>query len=244
MKEIKFYFDLETEPALVRTWRKWKQNVVWKERDGYVWSFSGCFNDGKIFHYNLTDFSEYKKDKFSEKALAKKLWECFNKADIVIAHNGNAFDIGRANALFAKYDLGVPSPYKKVDTLLIARKNFDFFSNSLNDLAEYLGIGLKAETGGYSLWKGCENEDKKSIRTMGIYNNQDVWLLREVYKKLLPFIPNHPNIGIIIGERSVCPSCGSKHLQSRGIRYGKRSWFCVDCRSWHSSALKDNSQIR
>ena len=244
MKEIKFYFDIENEPPVVRTWRKYQQDVIWKEKDGYVWSFSGAFNEEKIFHYNLTDFPLYKKDKYSDEALAKKLWECFDKADIIIAQNGNAFDIKHVNALFAKYNLGAPSPYKTVDTLLIARKFFYFWSNSLGDLGEYLGLGKKQETGGYNLWRKCEQGDKKSIALMKKYNNQDVKLLREIYKKLLPFITGHPNIGIIIGERSVCPNCGSKHLQSRGVHYGKRSWFCVDCRSWHTSSLKENSQIK
>lgn len=243
-KPVIFYFDIENEPPVVRTWRKYQQDVIWKERDGYIWSFSGAYNDGKIFHYNLSDFKEYKKNKYSDEGLAKKLWECFDKADIVIAHNGNAFDIKHVNALFAKYKLGSPSPYKKVDTLLKARNEFYFWSNSLNDLADYLGIGTKQETGGYALWKKVEAGDKKSIKLMEKYNNHDVWLLREVYKRLRPFMSGHPNLGIFMGERSVCPHCGSKNLQSRGVKYGKRSWFCNDCRSWHTSALKDNSQIR
>lgn len=245
-----FYFDIENEPPLVRTWRKYQQDVIWKERDGYVWSFSGCFNDGKIFHYNLTDFpKEYKRDKYSDKELAKKLWECFDTADVVIAHNGNAFDIKHVNALFAKYKLGVPSPYKKIDTLLVARGNFYFWSNSLNDLADYLGIGVKEETGGYHLWRKVEQGQKTAIRTMKKYNNHDVWLLREVYKRLRPFMPRHPNLALMLEERESCPKCLSKKMQKRGTipRVGGnrwQRWQCQNCGSWHQSPLKDGSQIR
>ncbi len=247
-KIIKFYFDIENEPPVVRTWRKYQQDVIWKERDGYIWSFSGAFNDGKIFHYCLADFPLYKKNPYSDEALAKKLFECFEKADVVVAHNGNAFDIKHVNALFAKYKLGIPSPYKKIDTLLIARNEFYFWSNSLNDLAEYLGIGAKTETGGFSLWKKCENGDKKAISLMKKYNNHDVFLLREVYKRLLPYIQNHPNIGLIIGEKRVCRNCGGNKLHKRGesIKLSGAKWQrlqCQGCGKWQELP-KDNAQVR
>jgi predicted RecB family nuclease len=245
---IKFYFDIENEPPVVRTWRKYQQDVIWKERDGYIWSFSGCYNDGKIFHYCLADFPLYKKNPCSDEALAKKLFECFEKAEIVIAHNGNAFDIKHVNALFAKYNLGVPSPYKKIDTLLVARNEFYFWSNSLNDLAEYLGIGVKEETGGYGLWRKVEQGSKKSISLMKKYNNHDVWLLREVYKKLRPYMHNHPNVGLFIGEKRACRNCGSLKLQKRGIsmRINGAKWQklqCQGCGKWQE-APKEDAQVR
>ena len=65
MNKIKtLIFDLETMPNLVRTWRKWEQNVIWYERYGYIWSISYKYlGDKKVYHKNITDFPLYKKEK-------------------------------------------------------------------------------------------------------------------------------------------------------------------------------------
>jgi len=245
-KEVKtIIFDIETMPNLVRTWRKWEQNVIWYERYGYIWSISWKFlGDSKVYHKNLTDFPLYKKDKYSDEALVKYIWDLMDKADIVIAHNGNAFDTKCITGRFVHYRLAPPSPYKKVDTKLLYKMYLNEDSNSLKDIAKKHGLTSKLETGGESLWEACEKGDKKAIAKMKEYNNGDVVTLEEAYLLIRPYITNHPNMGVIIGERSVCPNCGSKKLQSRGVKYGKRSWFCIDCRSWHTSSLKDNSQIK
>lgn len=239
------YFDIETMPNLVRTWRKWEQNVIWYERHGYLWSISWMIEGSdKVYHKNITDFPLYKKDKYNDRDLVKFIWELMDKSDIVVAHNGNAFDTKTITGRFVHHRLPPPSPYKKVDTKLLYRMYLNEDSNSLKDIAMKHSLPLKLDTGGYGLWEKCENGDKKAIKEMKDYNNADVVTLKAAYKLILPYITNHPNIGVIIGERSVCPNCGSKHLQSRGVKYGKRSWFCVDCRSWHTSGMKDNSQVR
>lgn len=238
-------FDIETMPNLVRTWRKWEQNVIWYERFGYLWSISYKYRGSKkVYHKNITDFPLYKKDKYSDEALVKFIWELMDNADIVIAHNGNAFDTKTVTGRFVHYRLSPPSPYKKVDTKLLYKMYLNEDSNSLKDIAKKHHLPLKLETGGESLWEACEHGDKKAIKKMAEYNDADVVTLEAAYDLILPYVTNHPNMGVISGQRSVCPNCGGAHLQSRGIKYGKRSWFCIDCRSWHSSSLKVGSQVR
>lgn len=237
-------FDIETMPNLVRTWRKWEQNAIWYERYGYLWSISWKWlGEKQVYHKNITDFPLYKKDKYSDKALVDCIWKLMDTADIVVAHNGNAFDTKTIVGRFVHHRLPPPSPYKKVDTKLLYRMYLNEDSNSLKDIAKKHGLPQKLDTGGYELWQKCENGEKKAIKEMKDYNNGDVVTLEAAYMLILPYIVNHPNIGVLIGERSVCPNCGSSNLQSRGVKWGKRWWFCNDCRSWHKSALKDNSQI-
>ena len=244
-KVIKIFLDFETMPNLVRTWRKWEQNVIWYERYSYIWSISyGYEGSDKVYHKNITDFPLYKKDKYSDEALVKFVWDLLTEADIVVAHNGNAFDLKLITGRFAHYKLGAPSPYKQVDTKLLFKKYFNEDSNSLKDICLKHGLPHKLETGGEKLWEDCEKGDKKAIAKMRWYNNGDIVSLKAAYYFVLPFCTQLPNIGIMIGERSVCPNCGSNHLQSRGIKYGKRNWYCVDCRSWHYSAIKEGSQVR
>lgn len=242
-------FDIETMPNLVRTWRKWEQNVIWYERHGYLWSISWKYLNGKkVYHKNITDFPLYKKDKYSDKALVEFIWKLMDESDIVIAHNGNAFDLKAITGRFVHYRLKPPSPYKKIDTKLLYKMYLNEDSNSLKDICQKHGLPLKLDTGGYDLWKQCEEGNKKAIAKMAWYNNGDVVALESAYKLILPYITNHPNIALMRGDKVACPNCGSKNVHKRGFNLTRASksqrWQCRDCGSWHSSPIKENTQIR
>ncbi len=242
-------FDIETMPNLTRTWGKWEQNTIWNERDWYLWSFSyKWLDEKKIHHVKLPDFApHYKKYKYDDRILVGYLWSLFNRADIIIAHNGNAFDLKKVRTLFLKHRLPPPEPYKQIDTKLVAKRYFNFDSNSLKDLAKYLGISQKIDTGGYELWKDCENGDKKAWKKMEEYNNQDVRVLEELYLTMLPYMDNHPNIALLNGDIQACPNCGSLHVQKRGLAYTRVSVFqrfqCQGCGAW-SQTPNEGKQLR
>lgn len=248
-KIITLLFDIETMPNLVRTWRKWEQNVIWYERHGYLWSISWKYlGDKKVYHKNITDFPLYKKDKYSDKALTQFIWNLMNEADIVVAHNGNAFDTKTIVGRFVHYRLPPPAPYKKIDTKLLYKMYLNEDSNSLKDIAQKHNLPHKLETGGEKLWRDCENGDRKAIAKMADYNNGDVVTLESAYMLILPYITNHPNIALMTGELVGCPNCGSNNVEKRGFNYSRsgksQRWQCRECYSWHSSPLKECSQIR
>lgn len=226
--------DIETTPHLSYTWGKYDQNVIaFKEYSGLL-SISGKWlDDAATFFAGL--------NRNSEKGLLDILWRHFDKADAVIAHNGNAFDIPRVMALFAKHGMKPPSPFKHIDTKLMAKKHFSFPSNSLNDLADYLKIGRKKETGGFDLWLKCMEGDPKAWKTMLEYNVNDVLLLEKVYLRLLPFVTNHPNMGLFYGKE-VCTNCGNDKMQSRGTVTTLTGTYtrlmCKKCGHWQRTAKK------
>lgn len=238
-------YDIENTPTVVTVWKLWEADAIETLEEWYILSYSyKWLGEDKVHVVALPDFKGYKNNKKDDKLLCESLYKLFDEADIVIAHNGDEHDQKKSNARFIYNGILPPSPYKSIDTKKVAKKYFKFNSNSLNNLGTYLKLGNKIENSGISLWRACMNGDPKAWSLMKKYNKQDVVLLEKVYLKLLPWMTQHPNHGIIIGERSVCPNCGSEHLQSRGIKYGKRSWYCVDCRSWHMSALPENSQVK
>lgn len=248
-KPVILLFDIETMPNLVRTWRKWEQNVIWYERYGYLWSISWKYlDDKKVYHKNLTDFPLYKKDKYSDKELVEFIWKLVDEADICIAHNGNAFDLKAITGRFVHYKMKPPKPYQKIDTKLLYKKYLNEDSNSLKDICIKHDLPLKLETGGEKLWELCEKGDIKSIKKMAWYNNGDVVSLEAAYKLVLPYVTNHPNLALMSGEKEGCPNCCSFNIQRRGFSFNRsgksQRWQCMDCGSWHSSPIKDNSQIR
>ena len=226
--------DLETAPNIGAYFSLWDEgNILWNEKYWYILCFAYKYLGEKETHVvALPDFKTWKKDKESDEELVKKLWELFDEADIIIAQNGNAFDIKKANARFIKWGLESPSFYQKIDTLVIARKYFKFDSNKLDDLGDYLGIGRKLRTE-KGLWQDCMKGDKHAWKTMKEYNKQDVILLEKVYYKLRGWDIHSPNLNLLYGGIYCCPTCGSSQVHKRGFRYTRtniyQSYYCLNC---------------
>lgn len=230
------YYDIETMANLAYVWGKYEQNVIEYEREWYMITFAYKWNDEKTQAYSLPDFDTYKKDQFDDKELVTKLWELFDEADIIVAHNGDAFDIKKTNSRFLFHGLTPPAAYKTIDTKKVAKKYFNFNSNKLDDLGNLLKVGRKIKTGGFELWMGCLKNDPAAWRDMVRYNKQDVDLLYRVYMKMRGWMNNHPNLNLYKNTTHRCPNCGGNHLQSRGTGVTKTGRFaryqCQDCAAW------------
>lgn len=238
------FLDIETAPNIGYTWSKYETNVIEFIKERYMLCYTvKWLDDKKVITEGLPDFPEYKKDKTDDSALVKKLWEYVDEADVIVAHNGDKFDIKVMNARFLVNGLLPPSPYKTIDTLKEARKRFSFNSNKLTDLGQVLKLGKKLETGGFQLWKDCMAGITKAWNKMQRYNKIDVLLLEKVYFKLRPWMATHPNVGINI-DRYACIQCGSKKTQKRGFSYAKvykyQRYHCQDCGGWSSAPIVKN----
>jgi hypothetical protein len=238
-------FDIEVSPNVSYSWfGQHEVNIIEHIEEGYILSFAYKFlGDKSVKAYSLMDFRGNEESKRSQ--LVKKLWELFNESSVLIAHNGDQFDVKWANRAFIKYGLTPPSPYKQVDTLKIARSKFKFNDNRLNSLGGYLGIGSKLETGGFPLWKACMMGDKKAFKKMVKYNKQDVVLLEKVYLKLRSWATSIPNV--VREDGHICPCCGSKDVVAQGYKilagkFKRQQFQCKSCGRWSSS--KDKIKIR
>lgn len=238
-------YDIETAPNLVYTWGIYEQNVLEVVKPWYMLCFAYKWLDEAQTHVvALPDFkAAYKKDPTNDYHLAEALHALFNEADVIIAHNGNAFDQKKVQAKFIEHGFDPPSHYRQIDTLKAARAAFKFDSNRLNDLGQRLGLGQKVSTGGWELWKGCIEGDQKAWTKMKKYNKQDVVLLESLYLRLRPWIANHPNVSTLNDLMDGCPKCGSRDLHKRGIRYTKttayQSYQCNSCRGYCHNRLSE-----
>lgn len=229
-------FDIETAPLQCYAWGIWGQNINpdFLIRDWFVlcWSAKWIFED-KVYNMSLTS-KEIKKG--NDERIIRGLWNMLDEADIVIAHNLEKFDKKRAQTRFFKYEMGLPSPYQSIDTLLHLRKKFQITSNRLDYVAkDFLCIAGKMDTP-KGLWLDCMNRDMEAMQTMVDYCDQDVRVLEDVYLKLRPYVQPHPNIGLIEGsDKPVCPCCGSENLNLDGTYHTYVNEFdsyrCGDCRA-------------
>lgn len=233
-------WDIETSPGLGFVWGKYDQNVLAFEQEWYLLSIAWKWlGEKKIHVVGLPDFDRYATDPTNDYDLAATAHGLFDAADVVIAHNGIAFDTKKAQARMLIHGFSPPSPFKEVDTLRAARKRFAFTSNRLDDLCKALGIGQKRDTGGFNTWLGCINGDLDAWARMKKYNKHDVRILEQLYLRLRPWIDGHPNIAMLDGNMDSCPKCGADAMSRQGFKFNRtttvQQWKCRACGGWASS---------
>jgi hypothetical protein len=242
-------FDLETAPNLGYTWAKWEQNVIQFEQEWYLLSFAWKWlGDEEVQVLGLDDFPKaFKADPTNDYHLVEKLHALFDEADIVIGHNSNSFDNKKAQGRMLVHGLDPPSPYQEVDTLRVAKRYFSFNSYKLGDLGEALGVGTKAETGGFETWLKVMAGDKKAWKVFKEYNQQDVVLLEEIYLRMRPWIEGHPNVALLAeGDMELCPRCGEDAMIRQGFKHTRtmtyQRWSCTACGGWSRSRISEKDE--
>lgn len=230
------FLDIETLPNLGWTWQKYDQNVLDFERQACLASvaFKWKGRGEEVGCYALPDYSGYTGGSYNDAGLVLDAWKLLDAADILVTHNGDAFDLKMLTGRFIVHGLRPPSPYKSVDTKLLARKVARYNSNKLDDLSSLFGHGRKLHTD-FSLWQGCIAGDLKAWRRMVRYNKYDVRLLEKLYNRLLPWCSNHPNQGLW-DAKAVCPKCGGRNVQMRGtqvcVSRTYQRFQCKTCGGW------------
>ena len=152
-----------------------------------------------------------------EDDMLQTLWDLLDETDILCTFNGVSFDnkVIRRALLLAGFP--PPTPWKDVDLLRIARKQFRFTSNKLQNLCYELGLPLKIETGGFDLWKRCAEGDAQAWKEMRFYNMNDVVVTEKLMDRLRPWLTGI-HLGQFVNEDAAgnvaaCPNCGSDQIE-------------------------------
>ncbi len=247
MKQKILLFDIEVAPLVSENWGYYEQNALRVTRASYLISFAYKWLGGEIHAYSHLNCSG--KTVRDDRPRVKKLWRLFNQADVLVAHNGRDFDVKLAMAFFIHNGLPPPRPFKIVDTKIVAKRHFRFYSNKLDELGNYLNLGRKLHTGGIDLWFQCDAGDRSALKRMVIYNKQDVELLEKIYLRLRPFMDVHPNYNVMLGRVIACPNCGGKVMERKGYHMTRltraQRYHCLDCGAWsHGKPEKLGIELR
>lgn len=236
--------DIETSPNLAYVWGAYKQFVSqeqWVDKS-YIMSFAAKWlgESGVIYEENRNG---------KDRKLVSRLFELLSEADIVVAHNGKAFDIPVILGRGVVHGINPPSPFHVVDTCIVARRQFRFVTNSLKNLAEELGIAEKGDHEkfpGFKLWVECIRKNPEAWEEMRKYNIQDVVTLEQLYLKLRPYITNHPHVsrGTTDEQAVACPKCEATDIHYRGWYFTKmglayRKFQCLECGGWGRERYSD-----
>ena len=220
------YYDVEWKPAKAYVWRMYDENVSPDQLidPGGLLCFSAIKGDtGEVI------FASEWGDGHLE--MVKVLHELFKWADVLITFNGDKYDNKKAMGEFVLAGLTPPPPPTSID-LLKTVKQFGFVMNRLAFIGPFLKVGAKVKHEGFPLWTAVMDGDVKAQERMKKYCIQDSKLLVKLYKKIKPYIKNHP----FLGERGACGACDGKVLHSRGYRRTKsfriQRLQCQECGSW------------
>ena len=233
--------DIETTPNLAHVWGLWDQNVGLNqllEATEMLCFAAKWYGEPRMFFGRK--WFEPDPDKEQMIGLVHRL---LDEADTVMHFNGKRFDVPHLNREFAQAGWLPPSPYKQIDLLSAVKKQFKFPSNKLDYVLKAFNLPQKVKHEGHDLWIKCMADDPKAWRKMTAYVKRDVRALEDLYDRIQPWIPGHPNVGLFqeeIGAEDLCPTCGGSDLKPQGFAYttlGKyQRYQCAGCGKWSRSA--------
>jgi len=247
-------FDIETALMEVYVWGLYKQfiphtNII-KDENGeekswfcLSWAAKWLYDD-TILSDIVTPIESIARD---DSRILKSIWKLLDEADIVIGHNGDRFDLRKLNARFIDNEMNPPSPFRTIDTLKVARKEFAFVSYKQDFLTKHFKLPQKLSTE-FQLWVDCMEGNQKRLDEMAEYNRHDVMGLEEVYLKLRPYIKNHPNLGVLM-DMDVCPNCGCEHLDETEATYFTSAnqfpvYRCQGCKTPYIRHKKNSNYVQ
>ena len=225
-------YDIETSYNIVKAWKAGYNLVITykdiiKERGIICISYKWL--GGKVQHLTW--------DKNQcDKEMIRKFVRILKEADIIVAHNGDQFDLKWIRGRAIKHGISMPPDITAIDTCKQSRLLFNLNSNKLDYIAKYLGVGGKIVTGGLKLWDDVILEkSSRALRKMVKYCDNDVVILEKVYKKMLPYMKAKTSVS---ENRRECPECGGRmHLEKhRMLASGAKQvqLQCDDCGKYNT----------
>jgi len=237
----RLFFDIETSPNIVSSWRVGRklfipfENIV-KERA----IICICYK-----HEGEKEVHSIKWDGGDDRKMLIKFAEIFNSCDEVVGQNSDYFDIKWLRTRCLYHRIPVNPRIVSLDTLQIAVRKFNFNSNKLDYMAQYLGVGKKIETE-YGLWVSVMGLDvlyggkqkmkpAVALNKMVEYCKHDVIILEKVFNELFKYTEHRTHRAVFEGGGKMdCPECGSeksKVNKTFTTKMGviRRQLLCNDC---------------
>lgn len=226
--------DIETRPSVGYFWRAFDENIGYEQvidNGGMICFAAKWVGEKEVYFYS--DWTH------THNEMVGAAYDLLCEADAVVTFAGDRFDLPKLNGEFILEGFDAPPPPTSIDVLKTVKK-FGFVINKLAYIGPLLQIGAKVKHEGFGLWKSVLDGDVKAQAKMRKYNIQDVVLTEKLYKKVRPFIRNHPNMND--QKPGACGACGSVHIQKRGVRRTKmflvQRLQCQNCGSWFEGTRK------
>ena len=228
--------DIETRPAKVYTFQLLNTNIGIEQvlEPGAIIAVGARWLDGTKEYYAAVDYKDgVEVNPKQRRKMLEMAHSLLSESDAVITFNGDRFDLQKLRGEFAVHGLPPLCPTTSIDVRRTTSA-MGFTSGKLAHVGPLLGCGRKRKHDGFTLWSDYLLGTAAARKEMKLYNLQDVHVLADVYKKVRPYIKNHPNLGY---HSDSCPVCGSLKEQRKGkprfTPYFKvEQMQCRECQSW------------
>jgi hypothetical protein len=182
--------------------------------------------------------------RMGEKEMIKAFVNILGEAHEAVGHNVNRFDIKELRTRAIYHGVLMFPNYRTLDTLTKARQYFNFASNKLDYIGDFLNVGRKLDHEGFELWEKVSAGDEQALEKMIRYCENDVVLLEDAFFVLSPFINHNNNFAVLTGgKRWHCPECASKDVKmfrtySTPMGIIRREMKCNTCKKQYRVSNK------
>lgn len=241
-------WDIETLPMAVFLWHLGKHSHI--SHDNIIqessivcaaWKYVEI--DKRVRSVSVMDCkTRFDKNAYDDYHVVKKLHSVLQDADVLLAQNGDNFDLKIFNWRAKRWGLDPAVPkVQTIDTLKESRKVFrppshrlDYKNKALGhegkeriDIREWFDIAL------YGIGKGDKITAISALKKMIHYNKRDVEALEEMYLDERAWYKQHPNRLLYDPNVDGCPTCGGKSYSKNGYRHTVtgiyQAYHCSSC---------------
>ncbi len=246
-------FDIETLPGEVYAFSpkiRFAAYSTWKRYPFMAQWSAAWLGGGPVMSDSVTPQEVVDRD---DSRVVQSAADLLREADIVLAHNGDSFDIPWIRGRVWIHDQEPLGPIASIDTRKLSSRDFNFPHNNLDALiSEKLGrrkiktdfswwssIIETAEAGDF---EACQRHLNKMLR----YCKKDTKDLRDLFESMVPHVSRLPRL-VDTTESMFCPYCGSDSLQKRGTRKKRtgahtyQQYQCNNCKRYSSEKTNDGS---
>lgn len=211
-KRKRLFYDIETSFCEGHFWRPGYNQTIHPDQitsHGKIICISWKWEGSKTVHN-----AHWGLQKQCDKKLLKRFIKELNKADEIVAHNGDRFDIKWIRTRAAFHGLDMRPKYNAIDTLKLCKKYFNLHSNRLAEVAKFFNLEAKKDAGGLQTWVDIVyNKSREALDRMLWYCDGDIVTLEEVYKYIRPYTMPKLHYGVLSGgNKFQCPECGSNKV--------------------------------
>ncbi len=235
----RLFFDIETGYHITRLFRIGK--VGWVSPHQIITHKQILVISYKWQYENKVHRLDFRN---GEKKMLKRFVKIMGEADECVGHNGDNFDIKEIRTRCIFYGVLMFPNYRSLDTLKKSRHYFNFASNKLDYITEYLSVSRKKKVD-FDLWvRVVEQNDMDALDEMGAYCDADVIALEDTFFVLSPFINHNNNFAVLTGgDKWDCPECASEDVNmfrsySTPMGIIRREMKCDNCKKQYRISNK------
>ena len=200
------FFDLELSQAIATVWNTGKQYVGHHQ----------LIEPQKIisYHWKWSDSDKVQNmdwglHKQCDKKIIKQIKKDFDRADLIVAHNGNRFDMKKVYGRAMYHGIILNPKYVTFDTMVEVKRLASLPSYSLAFLCKHFGLPFKLDSGGKATWDQVQfDKSREALDHLLYYGDGDITSLEALYYHIRPYTQAKIHAGVLRGgERYHCPSC-------------------------------------